>query len=335
MIRWTIALPVLAGACTSFENLEDACKDNVPGADGAAPGAEAAFARLTCYRRYVGLSQARLNPAISEAVQNHVEYLERNVSVSELAYVETQREEQGRAGFTGQYPTDRFDLVGFDTDNGSVQTWSVFAGFPANENPARFIDEFIHDPLFRDPLLAPGWRAGSWSRGVLEPDYEFGYLEAALFLPSQQNAFSPVSWPVDGQTGVATEWVNYYALLSDIRNTPPPFDELGAVIGYPITFTFGSDRGGGTGQNPLDIQVRDSILLGPNGAELDHSVVFPGNYFGGTNLSTIAIMPTEPLLPGAEYTVEVDVSWVSRERLIRQITFRTADVAGPPETIGN
>jgi len=342
MMRWTIIVwPLLAGACSNFESIEDACKDNVPGDRDAAPGAVQAFARLSCYRRFAGLNQARLNPAISRAVQNHVNYLENNVTAKDLTdpTVVIQLEESGRVGYTGDTPRERFDAEGYETDYQSIQTWSVFAGFPLDAPPRDFIDREIHDPLFRDALLAPGWRAGSWARGVLDLDpdqvdpkeggYAFGYLEALLFLPSGQKAFNPVSYPVDGQDAVPTEWVNPYFIPPEYDIAQPePFDEMPAVTGYPVSFTFGSDEVSG-GDNPLDVQLKRSIFLGPDGIEVAHLVVFPKTYLGGDNTSTLALVPVDPLSPDTTYTVEVDVSWISREQLVKEISFTTASTAGP------
>ncbi|MEN0063976.1 MAG: hypothetical protein AAGA48_17615 [Myxococcota bacterium] len=338
MIRWTLAWPLLiVGACSNFENLEDACKDDVPGARDAPAGAVAVFQRLTCYRRYAGLSEARLSPAISEAVVNHVNYLQLNISAEELFTkpIDLQFEERSRPGYTGPYPLERFDLAGFDTETSSVQTWSVFAGMAEDAPPAQFVDREIHDPLFRDPMLAPGWRAGSFARGELDSEvegaagYPFGYLEAALFLPSGQNAFQPVVWPVDGEVDVPTSWFNRWPAK---QASPQPFDELARVVGYPVSFTFGSDETSfNFASNPLDVQMRSSRFTGPDGDVL-HVALFPGSYFGGVNTSTLALIPVEPLQPGTTYEVEVDVSWVSRDRLTMTTSFTTA---GEPTTAGS
>lgn len=330
-MRWTIAWPLLLTACASYDSIEEACKEKVPGAEDAPDGALAVFQRLTCYRRYAGLGQARLSPPISRAVANHVFYLNQNVTTYDLATVPALSEESGQAGYTGATPIDRFELEGFTSENQSIQTWSVFAYFTPEQAPREYIDSLIHDPLFRDALLAPGWRAGSWSRGELLDELPFGYLEAALYLPSQQNAYSPVSYPVDGQVNVPTEWENPYAYLNNYQNVtvPPPFDRLDEIVGYPVTFTFGSaETSGSFNANPLQVQLRSSSFVGPSGP-VEHAVIFPGTYFGGVNMSTLALVPLQPLEPNATYTVDIDVAWISRDRMTRQYTFTTSSVAGP------
>lgn len=325
MIRWTVALPLLAGGCSNFESIADACKDSVAGDRDAPPGGVEVFERLSCYRRYAGLGAARMSPAISDAVSAHVAYLEFNIASDEIFKYDLQLEERSRPGYTGETPIDRFDAAGFETDDTSIQSWSVFAGLSTEEPVTAFIDREIHDPLFRDPFLAPGWQAGSFSVGLLDPTLTFGYLEAALFLPSQQNAFDPVTWPVDDQTGVPTEWINPWPI---VEASPPPFDVLPSLTGYPITLTFGSDETAfDLADNPLDVQMRRSRVTGPNG-DVEHAILFPGPYFGGVNTSTLGLIPLDPLEPGALYEVEVEVSWVSRDDFTKTFSFRTRNDPG-------
>ncbi|MEO0605145.1 MAG: hypothetical protein AAF211_27190 [Myxococcota bacterium] len=329
MKRWMIALPMLlAGACTEFESIEEACKGSVPGNRDASDEAIRVFERLGCYRRYAGLGQARLSPPISRAVQNHIGYLEENVSFEDWWINQTESvfiEQQGRVGFTGAQAVDRFDFEGYETDNQSIQTWSVIALFQDNQQPPEtYIDNQIHHPLYRDALFAPGWQAGSYAEGTLEPSFRFGYLEAALFLPSGQKAFKPVSYPIQDQTGVPVAWNNCVTRDGISFGIDPgvPFDELDITTGYPVSFTFGSDDTTG-GRNPLDIQVQRTRFVGPEG-DVPHGVVLPGTYpTFGPNTSTVSLVPFDPLLPSTEYFVEIDVSWISRQNLTQALTFTT------------
>ncbi len=337
MMRGMMALPVMlvAGACSNFENLEDACKDNVPGDKDATPEAVTVFQRLGCYRRYVGLGQARLSPPISRAVQNHIRYLENNVSFEEWWVTQTESvftEQPGRVGFTGAQAADRMDAEGFETDDAAIQTWSVIALTEPGQPSETYIDNQLHHPLYRDALLAPGWRGGSYAEGVLAPDFRFGYLEAALFLPSGQKAFQPVTYPVQDQTGVPTAWNNCVTRDGiELQEDPgEPFDKLATTTGYPVSFIFGSDDSLG-GSNPLDIQVKEArFLRNADGMPVEHEVVLPRLYpTFGPNTSTVTLVPIDPLEQNTEYFVELDVSWISRDGLVTSMTFSTGDQVDP------
>ena len=333
-MRLSMALPmVFAAACSDFETVEEACKDNVPGDRDATDAAVRVYQRLGCYRRYAGLGTARLAPQISRAVQNHIRYLELNVSFDEWWVSQTESvftEQPNRVGFTGANAVDRFDFEGFESD-GDIQVWSVMALTEGGQPSETYIDNQIHHPLYRDALLAPGWRAGSYAEGTLEPNFRFGYLEAALFLPSGQRAFKPLTYPVQGQRNVPPAWNNCVTQDGISLGTDPgePFNVLGITTGYPVSFIFGSDDVTG-GNNPLDIQVKDARFLGPDGP-VPYEVALPKNYpTFGPNSSSVALIPVDPLQPDTEYYVEIDVTWISRESsLVSSLTFTTGNQTEP------
>ena len=310
----------VAGCQPNYAAVDEACLDSdqaVPGSDGATENGEAFMRRLTCYRRFVGISKARMSPLVDEAAQAHARYLEEHV-LSNPEATSWQFEVRGLSWYRGDDARDRIDYAGYELEGYSNFIWEVLGPAPESVSPPDTVDALMHDPFVRDALLAPGWRVSGY--GEAEGDWlgRVFYLNAVLALPSLVRATSPVTYPMDGQTDVPVSWFNYWY-------GSPPFDELPVELGYPITLTMGSAQVG-AGNNPLQIVVDEHSITGPDG-EIEAVRIFPGPHDGGFNWSTVILLPVEPLQPGSQYTVEVTASWISHPGRTMSWTFETGSHA--------
>ena len=65
---WAVVLAAgVVGGCKSFEDVDDACKDSLPGDSYGSDEADAFFQRLDCYRRYAGTDRPAIDKGVTEA----------------------------------------------------------------------------------------------------------------------------------------------------------------------------------------------------------------------------------------------------------------------------
>lgn len=281
-----VGLAVVAAGCSSFEDVEEACKDGLPGDSYGSDEADAFFQRLDCYRRFAGVERPRIDQAISESVVSHTSYLSQNgIGAPDWA-----SESSSFPGYTGDTVFDRLESAGYPLDVASTLVWQVAMPADPSQPRANMVDLLIHDPHYRDPLFAPGWLGGGYAEGT--DLYEgFAYSIWTLALPSASHSSKPVLWPVKDAEDVPISW-------------------LGG--GYPITMTFGSSLIGGNPDNPLDVLLHSATITSEDGTILEHVAELPGyNPYFGSNNSTIMLFPLQPLQPDTLYTVEANVSWIS------------------------
>ncbi|MBX2798849.1 MAG: hypothetical protein KTR31_14330 [Myxococcales bacterium] len=314
-LSWLL-LPLLVG-CQQYENIDEACKENVGGDKGASAEAVEVFQRITCYRRYAGLAKGKMNRRVTEAVENHARYL----SIHGLDFgTFWQLEEQGE-GFTGADAFERLDHTGYLVEEvgASAFVWEVLlTQIEADTDQTELVDQYMRDPFLRDVWLAPGWDAGSYAQAPVEG--KFGpflvYMNIVLYFPSGSRSTRPVTYPVDGQTGVPTSWFVPYP--------DKVFAGLDTEVGFPITLTAGSSILGTGSTNVLDVVVDQSTITHEGtGERVAHRVIPPGQYWPGTNWSTAILLPEQPLEPDTTYTVEVQMGWVGNDNHRETVSFTT------------
>ncbi len=309
MTRAALLLAPLWLGCRSFDSVDDACKDSIRGDQHGSDEANAFFGRVTCYRRYAGLSQASIQRDITEAAEAHAAYLETNGVDADWPL-----ETIGEAGFTGETSFERIEAAGFPVDWAATFVWEVLA--PTDETAPRgeIVDLYLHAPLVRDVLLAPGWEGGGYAE-LDDPSGRLAYFHVVLPLPSNESANKPVLYPVDGQEDVPISVPGGGGLPG-----------VAGVTGYPITLTFGSVDVTANPTNPLDVTVYSSLVTGPSGP-VEHTVFLPGLYDTGPNYSTAVLLPTDPLEPNATYTVTAEVGWVTNPSKSLEWSFTTGEEA--------
>ena len=307
-----LLLPLGIG-CRSFETVDDACKGSIRGERHGSAEANDFFGRVTCYRRLAGLPQANIRKEVSEAAEAHAAYLAQNGIGPDWP-----NETIGLPGFTGQTSFDRIEAAGFPVDVAATFLWEVLVPTDVDVPRGEVVDGYMHDPLVRDVLLAPGWLGGGYAE-LDAPDGRWAYFHAVLSLPSNANANRPIVYPADGQLDVP------------ISVSGGGLTGAAPLTGYPITLTFGSTSSDPNLPNPLGVTVIASVITGPSGP-VAHTVYLPATYDGwGRNYSTAILLPTDPLEPNATYTVGAEVSWVSDPSKKLEWTFTTGEA---PATAG-
>ena len=306
-------LPVvwLVAGCGA-DSIEDGCKNHIAGQAGSSPEELAIFSRITCYRKYVGLDQARIVTNITEAAENHAYYLEQNQVLTNDPY-NWPYEYAGGVGFTGEDSFARLDASQYFVETTATAfVWEVLILVEDDFSYEQLIDDYMVDPFFRDAFLAPSWEGGGYGEGTDPTWGRFGYMNIVLYFPSGSRTTRPVVYPQDGQVDVPTTWV---------RTFEDAAMDLPVETGMPISFTVGSARIT-SGINPLEVNVKSSSIRGPSG-ELEHQVLLPGYYAGGVNWSTAILVPVQPLEPNTTYDVEVELSWIDQNSRKEELSFTT------------
>jgi len=307
--RPLVGLVVVGVGCSNFESIDDACKEKIGGDQHGSAEANQFFGRTTCYRRYAGLGQASIDKQITLAAASHATYLEAN-GISP----DWNLEEPGSTGFTGIDSFERLEAAEFPIDASASFVWEVLIPIDEAADRGTVVDSYMHDPLVRDVLLAPGWLGGGYSE-FTEQEVRYAYFHAVLAMPSGESTTRPATYPVDGQTDVPPSVTGIL-----------PLSGAPASPGYPITMTFGSVEGSITTSNPLGVRVDASTVTGPDGP-VEHLVFLPGTYEWGTNWSTAVLLPTQPLQPDTTYVVSADVGWVTDPAKNIEFSFTTGSEA--------
>jgi hypothetical protein len=309
-------LPVVLVAGCGADSIEDGCKNHIAGQAGSTAEEVAIFSRITCYRKYVGLDQARIVTNITEAAEAHAYYLEQNQTLTNDPY-NWPYEYPGGVGFTGEDSFARLDASQYFVETtAQAFVWEVLILVEDDFSYEALVDDYMIDPFFRDAFLAPSWEGGGYGEGTDPTWGRFGYMNIVLYFPSGSRTTRPVVYPQDGQTDVPTTWV---------RTFEDAAMDLPVETGMPITFTVGSARIT-SGINPLEVNVKHSSIRGPSG-ELEHQVLLPGYYGGGVNWSTAILVPVQPLEPDTTYDVEVELSWIDQNSRKEELSFTTGDGA--------
>jgi hypothetical protein len=311
-MRAFLPVVLLVAGCGA-NSIEDGCKNHIAGQSGSAPEELEIFSRITCYRKYVGLDQARIVTNITEAAESHAYYLEQNEVLTVDPYSWPYESPSG-VGFTGEDSFARLDASQYFVETTATAfVWEVLLLVEEDFSYEELIDEYMIDPFFRDAFLAPSWEGGGYAEGTDPTWGRFGYMNIVLYFPSGSRTTRPVVYPQDGQEDVPTTWV---------RTFEDAAIQLPSEVGFPISFTAGSARIT-SGINPLEVQVKHSTITGPDG-EVEHQVLLPGYYAGGVNWSTAILVPVEPLQPDSTYTVEAELSWIDQQSRKEELTFTTA-----------
>lgn len=306
-----LLLPALGACRPDFANVDEACKDKIKGESHASSVSGEFFQRLACYRRYAGVEQPRIDKKVTIATEAHVDWMNENLADATYWNVE----DDGTPLFYGATVFDRLERAEFNLDTASSMVWEVLMPVTPERNRTENVDLLIHDPHYRDPLLAPGWYGGGYDE-TSGDNGGLAYSVWVLDMPSGTHSGKPVVWPVDGDVEVPPSVVVWKPGVTDIGEV--------ALRGYPITLTFGSSEVLGVGRdNPLGVSVLSSTITADDGTAIEHEVEVPMTTAFGTNNSTAILWPAVELAPDTTYTVEVEVSWVTTPHKTLDWSFTT------------
>ncbi len=298
MIPMILALSALIG-CGGPEkadpvSVDESCKTLDFGYDDPSEDARLGLERTNCYRNLMGLGLAVLEPSLDISAQNHAEYMATNQTL-------THEEDRDAEGYTGDQVWDRAEGAGYDWPNNTLMSEVVSFGY----GPEAAVDGWVNSVYHRIPFTAPeivetGFgQDGRYSSMSFVTEYTVDDSKAVLY-------------PVNGQIDVP-------ARFNSDEEIPDPAPDQG-YVGPPITVTVTGSTDPGTDTNPYVLVLRSASLTGPDG-EVELITLTPDDdpYL----FQAIALIPAEPLQAGAEYEVEVDVTWSDGEESL-YAAFQTA-----------
>ncbi len=313
MHRIAVAMVALAGCIPDFETVDEACKDPAPGDQHASEEGAAAVARINCYRRFVQLTRARVDPLVTAANDSHLGYLINNDVVTGAAYDDFYEYDSTLPGYTGYDVFERLDHTGYEfPDPLAAGVQELY--FYADISGAELVDRVFHVPWVRDIFYQPQVDASAWAERPWFDNTRLGIFTVTYRFPSQTRVYSPIAYPKNGQLDVPTTYTAIGAyLLGDVKVD-------GREVGYPITVTIGSDYASPI-ENPYSLVADSTSIVGPLG-EVEH-VQLPVDH------ATLTLVPLEPYEPGQIYDVEVEMHWQGVERKRMSWWFETGAVFDP------
>lgn len=209
----TIAKPTEAAAASSHQTV-----------DGYSYPTEAVkiLDEFNTYRKSMGLPLLKLNPILTEAAQNHANYLE-------AGDVLVHTEEKGKPGFTGETPTARVKAVGGSNLGSELSGVTEIIGSNKAYGGYTAVEQLMNVPFHRLPILDSTMTAigvGVTDRDVvvdLSGKYDYNKGSSSL---SQKGTV----YPFDGQTNVYPQMLSW--------ETPSPlegtkykhYSEVGSII---------------------------------------------------------------------------------------------------------
>jgi hypothetical protein len=242
---------------------------------GLAAIRKSALDTLNGARGAAGVPALVEDPALDQAAQAHAYFFLFNASQQQLVGTGLDMEDASLPGFTGATAIDRDHHFGFTGAHSAELANHVLSA----AGSMRFsIDSVFHRlPVVDRETTAVGYgqaRVGSLAVSVLD----VGVGPAA--------AGNASVYPADGQTDVPVAFVD--AEVPD----PLPTGTI-APTGYPVSLQVGGAE---------TLAVTSGRLLGPDGKEVPSYTFMPGDQLGP---SQWALVPKQPLDPGAKYTVDV------------------------------
>ena len=248
---------------------------------GAAPpdlgtARQAAFDSVNAGRKTAGLGALPEDAALDRASEAHAWYTVFNFAQPSLSGLGIHKEDPSLPAFVGDNPVVRDIAAGYRGNRGSEVINHVFT---AQAAVAVWVDSVYH----RFPLLdaeATGGGYGEAQVGTLV----VSVMDIGLAGPGHSQ---PLVYPADGQKDVPAAFVG-----NEVPDPAPQGTQY--PVGYPITLVTGS------GSN---LSVSSVKLTGPGGAGVEAFLLEPGQQ---VDTGEVAILPKEPLKPGATYTAQVD-----------------------------
>jgi len=231
----------------------------------------AVLERINQFRASAGVPPMAAHPALMEAAAGHVRYYEANLGADSLVGMGLHEQDPEAPGFTGVSMGDRARAAGYS--GGTVTENAGFGSLEAAVN--WYIDTVNHRlPLIHPSALDVGVaQSAATGFGVVDVGLRGDVLDVDL----------PGVYPPDGATGVPTVW--------DGAETPDPAPGAPRPLGYPITVAFARYQ---------QVEWVATELRDAAGVPLD--VTSPRTDW----MRATAIIPLQPLVPGATYTARVE-----------------------------
>lgn len=247
---------------------------------------------LNQIRRNIGLEPLSIDPILSYSAQSHSNYL---VHTRQPSHLQTN---SGSDFFTGTYPDSRATYYGYPNN----QVGEIIS-FQTNST-GNAIKKLLDAPYHRVGMLNPNFNEVGIGFNDTEDDFNPTVVNFADE-DGEQNIEGPILYPYNNQTDVNTSW---YANESP---NPLRFWNLNnTYVGYPISISYYGDNRG-------KLVANNVSLTDENGQDIQFYLVDGAK--DGT-LSSIFIIPKQPLSKGMTYTAHVEADNYSKYSEITPVT---------------
>jgi len=240
-----------------------------------AAGRKAALDRANARRSAAGLPALREDPALAEAATAHAYFFLFNLGQPQFNGAGIYKEDASLPGSVGATALDRDRHFGYSGDRAAEMIDHTMT-------PAASVEDWTDSVFRRLPLLdreatSAGYglaRVGSISIAVMDLG------------SGPRGGGDPIVYPVAEQKGVPAGFTN--------TEVPSPLPQgARAPTGYPVTLQVGGAQ---------KVAVSTGRLVDGEGLEVPSYTLAPGDQLGQ---SQWALLPKQPLRPGARYTAEV------------------------------
>ncbi|WP_430227721.1 CAP domain-containing protein [Paraburkholderia tropica] len=241
---------------------------------------------LNNVRGAMGLPLFTSNAAVTQAAQNHANYLAANDQSGHY-------ENTGQTDFTGLDPFTRVTaLYSTDTVGEVTVTWN--GNYTGAQPSLGGVQSIFDAPFHRTVVLGDFSVVGSaYATGVVLTNIPYNALVMDVATAANTLAANQfVVYPYSGQQGAQYQWI--------AAESPNPFNNNttyeGQNVGYPVTIQ-------GQVSDALKIS---SFTITSNGANVPCEEVDPSTANIGSELHGAALcVPYQPLTPSTQYTANV------------------------------
>jgi hypothetical protein len=343
--------------CASYSSVDEAChpKDQVRGQRWLTQTSYEGVRRLDCHRRTLGFARMPVNRRVQLAVDASVDYVLANSDVLLTGGVGAFLMQDGqREGFTGTTVFDRLDAQGYIYERNSMWIHEILSiHWEEDGRGATFADALVRDHQLQDIALRPSVRGVGWFDRSL-PESFWDPLAAVIDLPpgldstrlfyavvvsdnppTEGSGKSLITYPVDGQTGVALQSTfNAQPTPMNSDGEPEP-GRWGVHTGPPILVARTMMSRVGPSQsfnNPFQFVVESATLridgervpaFWINDADTSNPLDLP-DVNGSWRTWSSSVVPEQPLEPDSTY--ELEVRWRNRDGAgVENVSFTTGD----------
>ncbi len=240
-------------------------------------GQQDALSTLNGYRTQMGLSPARLAPALNLAAQGHADYLQENTDGSH-------NQVSGRPGFIGIDPTDRMNYFGYSAG------WAenIWAGSTLAASVDAVMSTIYHRaPVITYDAIELGFGRNNRGNNVMN----FGVRNP----PAPPSTRLLATYPADNQTNVPNSW-------SGVEG-PQPLPDKPRPFGYPLSLHIVQPANATTGNDNV---ANTATLTSQSGQDVPIYLLNAQNDANSqVSRSDFHLVPQRPLEFGTTYTANI------------------------------
>ncbi len=285
-----------------------ACPAEYPALEMVPTGAQdEAWRWINCYRNLASVELVPLSAGGALATDRHAAYMD---ETTEYGMVETQT---SATNYSGYDALERLGAAGDEVDlaDYSIYEMVVRTGNGEAVDARKAVDAWVNTVYHRPPLMRPRLDAVGVGFGG-----QYGDMIAVgpWDTVAEGGQLLTARYPAPGQAGVPTTFHSD----AEYPDPAPGANEVGS----PISVTFQAGHWHDS-DNHFDIELDPTgcSVTARGGEPVDLMLLDPEN--DGELVSTIVLLPEEPLEPGVTYDVEVSAS-IAGTPWSKDWTFTTA-----------